>query len=836
MAAIPDNIGTELGEHYDFERELVGGGMARVFLAVDRELHRRVVVKVLPQEMALGVSAKRFRSEILTVAKLQHPHIVGILRAGEVDGVPYFVMPYVDGESLATHIRRNGRSSVRDAVAVFRDVARALAFAHRHGVLHRDIKPGNILLAAGSATVTDFGVAKALSSSLVHTQREGRNERDGRNGRDGRITDTGVSLGTLLYMAPEQAANDPHIDGRADIYSLGITIYEMLAGDPPFAGLPPREMLTARLTQRPPLLSTIRNDIPARLESLIVRCLEADPANRPADAEEVVEWLESSDVSSGPTNVMAGVGAPGSKRRRVATLAGAGVLLALVGLGAVTQWRGGRNMAVPAALKATAAAPAEEAEVIAILPFVSIGATTGNSYLAEGLTNALAGRLSRAAGLNVVTPSRAVAFVNASNEKGASNDRRVLVLEGAVERDGNIIRVSARLSDAQTGIMRWADVFDRDISNLLAVEDEIAEKIVEAVAPRTAPKMDSFERTTPSLTPELYERYLRAKYDLAQRGPAPIRRAIQSLQGITKQQPLFAPAFATLSQAYTVLPLYSPSSGDSLRRLALFAADKAVSLDSTLADAYTARGLAHDASWNWAAGTRDFRRALAIDSLNAKAHQWYGEHLLIIGNPNAAVRELIIATRLDPTSAIMAGSLAVALVHAGRGPEAVKQAQSAVAMDPSFATTHMMYGAVLIYAGNPKGALIPLGEALQLSPDSRTAIGLLGLAQANSGDTQAARNTLRRLEQAPPALGREPAIARVKVALGDTDGGFAALQRAVALHDPFFVSEPLTSPPFNRVRNDQRLAALARQIGLMPQVSAPTAAPAPRPARLFNQS
>ena len=241
MPAIPDNIRAELGDHYDFERELVGGGMARVFLAVDRELHRRVVIKVLPQEMALGVSAKRFRSEILTVAKLQHPHIVGILRAGEIEGVPYFVMPYVEGESLAAHLRRNGPSSVRDAVAVFRDVARALAFAHSNGVVHRDIKPGNVLLAAGSATVTDFGVAKALSSSLVHSQRDGRN---------GRITDTGVSLGTLLYMAPEQAANDPHIDGRADIYSLGITIYEMLAGEPPFAGLPPREMLTARLTQR----------------------------------------------------------------------------------------------------------------------------------------------------------------------------------------------------------------------------------------------------------------------------------------------------------------------------------------------------------------------------------------------------------------------------------------------------------------------------------------------------------------------------------------------------------------------------------------------------------
>jgi serine/threonine-protein kinase len=274
-----------------------------------------------------------------------------------------------------------------------------------------------------------------------------------------------------------------------------------------------------------------------------------------------------------------------------------------------------------------------------------------------------------------------------------------------------------------------------------------------------------------------------------------------------------------------VLPLYSPAAGDSLRRLALEAANKAVSLDSTLADAYTARAVANDATWQWSQGARDFQRALAIDSLNARAHQWYGEHLLVVGNPNAAVRELVTATRLDPTSAVMAGSLAVALAHAGRGTEAVKQAQAAVAMDPSFATTHMMYGAVLIFTGNPKGALIPLGEALELSPDSRTTLGLLGLAYASSGDTQNAQRTLRRLEQAPAGLGGQPAVARIKAALGDIDGAFTALGYAVKLHDPFFVSEPLSAPPFGKLRTDPRFAELARQIGLASPSVAPAGAP-----------
>jgi TolB-like protein/Flp pilus assembly protein TadD len=798
MQSIPANIRAQLGEQYAFERELVGGGMARVYLAEDKELHRRVVVKVLPSDVASGVSASRFRSEILTVARLQHPHIVGILRAGEVDGVPFFVMPYVDGESLAVHLKRTGPASVRDAVAVFRDVARALAFAHKNGIVHRDIKPGNILLAGGSATVTDFGVAKALSSAM----RSGPHE--------GHVTDTGVSLGTLLYMAPEQAAGDPHIDGRADIYSLGITIYEMLAGQAPFAGLSPREMLTARLTGRPPALSSLRKDIPPRLESLLMRCLEPDPANRPQTADEVFEWLEATELGSGANAISSGAWnvLPGRRKKALTVWLPLAVVLAA---GALAYAGTREKQTAPVAGVAAASAPAES-EVIAVMPFVSLSDDSSNAYLAAGLTNALASRLSRAAGLSVITPTRAVDYVSASRTQGG---KEVFVLEGAVERDGSSLRVSARLSSAETGIMKWSDVFDRDVKDLRSVEDDIASTIVEAVAPRTAPRMDSFNRVTAALPPDIYERYLRAKYDLAQRGPAPIRRAIVALKEITNGHASFAPAFATLAQAYAVLPLYSTAaSGDSLRKLALEAANTAARLDPKLADAYSARAAALASAWNWSAATQDFERAIALDSMSARAHQWYGEHLLVIGKPQLAVRELSTAARLDPSSPIIAGSLAIALMHAGRRNDAVKQGQVAVAMDPSFATTHFMYGAVLLYGGLARDAVIPLGEALQLAPDSRTVLGLLGYAQAVSGDAGLARRTLERLERSAPALGREPAIARVKIALGDVDGGLSALAKAAEQHDPFFASEPLSSPPFGTLRGDARFAAIARTIGL----------------------
>jgi TolB-like protein/Tfp pilus assembly protein PilF len=792
----PEDLLARLGDEYAVERELVGGGMARVFLAEDRELGRKVVIKVLPPEVANGVSASRFRSEILTVAKLQHPHIVGILKAGEAEGIPYFVMPFVQGESLAVHLRREGPSSARDAIAVFRDVARALAFAHANGIVHRDIKPGNILLSSGSATVTDFGVAKALSSAL----------RSGPQGRH--ITDTGVSLGTLLYMAPEQAAGDPNIDGRADIYSLGITIYEMLAGTAPFAGLSPREMLTARLTQKAPALGTIRKDVPQRLATLISRCLEADPGARPQSAEEVVDWLEAPDMPSGSTEVGSGAWViPRPRNRKWIGAAAAGVVLAAVGIYAMMS----QPKSPAAAGGGVGAESAAPTEVVAVMPFVSNSPDSGNTYIAAGLTNGLASRLSRAAGLNVMAPTRAV---HLASNPGMTGGRSVLVLEGVVERDRNTIRIIVSLSDSESGIMEWSDVFDTEPSKMLEIEQEIADRIVAAVAPKAAPKVDSFKQASASLSPEEYDKYLKAKYDLSQRGPAGIRDAISALSEITRSQPGFAPAFAALAQAYLILPLYSSiASGDSLRQLATNAATSAVSLDAQLAEAYTARALAHSANWQWKEAEQDFTKSLTLDSLNARTHQWYGEHLLVTGNAARAVTELSTASRLDPSSAIIAGSLGVALVHAGRTADALRQAQVAAAMDPSFATTHFMYGAVLLYSGKPNEALVLLGQALSLAPDSRIVWGLVGYANAAAGNAQQARNMLRRLEQSPPAPGTFPAIARIKTALGDLDGGLEALEKAAAVRDPFFATEPLTSPPFRSLAANSRFNALKRKVG-----------------------
>jgi serine/threonine protein kinase len=471
MSSISERLLSALGGSYTIERELTGGGMALVFMGQDHDLDRKVVIKILPPELAATVSAERFRREILTVARLQHPHIVPILKAGEVDGLPYFVMPYVDGESIDIRLRRDGKFGVRETLGIMKDAARALAFAHERGVVHRDIKPGNILLASGSATVTDFGVAKALSSA--------RRSGEKANGGNG-LTNTGMSLGTILYMAPEQAAGDPNIDGRAGIYSLGVTAYEMLAGIAPFANLNPREMLTARLTLPPPPLSTIRKDVPIGLEKLIGKCLAIDPADRFQSAADLVDALEDPQTLSGSFASTANIARHGKRVKRAVIGALALVGAIVVSAGMYAKLHTGNASALA---ESTAARKPVDLGVIAVLPFVNLGTDSANAYLATGVTNAVAAKLLKTPGLRVLAPGRPRSVKRRSDTASTANVDARLVLEGTVERIGDRLRVTARLSNTSDDVMRWADVFDRDVNDIFSVEDEIASAIVASIWP-----------------------------------------------------------------------------------------------------------------------------------------------------------------------------------------------------------------------------------------------------------------------------------------------------------------------------------------------------------------
>ncbi len=298
MTQLRDRLQEALGSQYQIERELGGGGMSRVFVAVEAQLGRRVVVKVLPPDLSAGLSVERFRREIQVIAALQHPHIVPLLASGEAGELLYYTMPFIEGESLRAKLDREGAQPVASVVRILREVTDALGYAHQNGVVHRDIKPDNILLSHQHAVVTDFGIGKALSEA----------------GAAARITSTGVAIGTPAYMAPEQAAADPRIDHRADIYAVGVLAYELLAGEPPYRGPTAQAILAAKLTRPPAPITDLRAAVPAPLAALVMHCLERDPADRFQSTAELRAELDQFSSPTSATTPAAGTAPAGVER------------------------------------------------------------------------------------------------------------------------------------------------------------------------------------------------------------------------------------------------------------------------------------------------------------------------------------------------------------------------------------------------------------------------------------------------------------------------------------------------------------------------------------------
>jgi len=321
MSDTRDELQIALGDSYKLERELGGGGMSRVYLAEETALGRRVVVKVLSPELMAGVNIDRFRREIQLAARLQQAQIVPVLSAGEMNGVPYYTMPFVDGESLRARLARDGKLPVHDVLNILRDVTRALAYAHEHGVVHRDIKPDNVLLSGGTAVVTDFGIAKAIAAASNESAADASTSA---------LTQLGTSVGTPAYISPEQAAGDPNIDHRSDIYSLGCMAYELLTGSPPFAGRSPQRTLVAHLTEKPAPISDARTDVSSALAELVMRCLEKDPAARPQSAAEIETALNAVATGAFVSAAPGFLGRPISTRVGIGLYAAAFVVVALL--------------------------------------------------------------------------------------------------------------------------------------------------------------------------------------------------------------------------------------------------------------------------------------------------------------------------------------------------------------------------------------------------------------------------------------------------------------------------------------------------------------------------
>ena len=758
MPTLAERLQNTLGPSFAIERELSGGGMSHVFLVADAALARRIVVKILPPNPNAKVDAERFRREIQIAARLQHPCIVPVLTTGLMDDVPYYTMPFVAGESLRAKLATGQLLPLPRAVRVLRDVASAIAHAHEHGVAHRDLKPDNVLLSSGYAVVTDFGIAKAVSSS-----------RDD----DPELTSRGMTVGTPAYMAPEQAAAEPTADHRVDIYALGVLAYELLTGQRPFMGRTSQELLVAHITKPPVPITDRRLDLPPSLSSLVMRCLAKSAHDRPSAAE-VVEVLDG-----------------------VASAVGAG---------------SGASMGVAATPTSSAAALPS----IAVLPFVNLTGNADNDYLGDGIAEEILNALARLRTMHVAARSSSFAFRGPSIDLRSAGEKLGVrhVLEGSVRKSGSRLRVSVQLVDAATGFQLWSERYDRDATDVFEVQDEIAASVVDTlkVTLLTTPGKPLAPRYTTSL--EAYELYLRGRYTWNQVG-AGIERSLDLFEKALEIDPNFALAHSGVADVFIAAALFETMPPSEALLLARVAAERARQLDDSLPEAYAAIGaisLFHD--WDFTAARTLLERGIALNPSNVSAYTWLGMYHALRGDPDTGLEWARRGIQVDPLAAPAGYAELFCLYTAQRFREAVECAGRVLSLNPGYAEGHRCLGFCFMALGQTAAALDSLRQAIALGGSTPWIVASLATARARMGDTDEAERLLGELEERAKTEWISPmTLGVVYAALGRSDDAAAAVERSFEERDCWVVALAV-EPAWASMRGHPRFEAVVAKVGI----------------------
>ncbi len=749
MPSTPTTLLTSaLAARYALLRELGRGAAATVYLADDLKHGRQVAIKVLSQDLVSGSAPERFLREIRIAASLVHPQILPLHDSGEAGGFLYYVMPFVEGETLRARLERESTLPVDEAVRITQLVAGALAYAHRRGVVHRDIKPENILLSDGQPVVSDFGVAMAIHAA------------------GDRITERGLAVGTPAYMSPEQVTADRAIDGRSDLYSLACVLHEMLAGVPPFTGEHALAVMAQHAVAPPPALRAARPNVPPAVERSVARALakNADERfTRVADFARALVTPESGTVS------------------------------------------------LPALR------PGREARRLAVLPFENAGADPDGEVFSDGITDELINGLMKVRGLQVTSRTSVFAL------KGARLDVRVIgaqlgvstVVEGTVRMVGNRVRVSARLTDVTDGAHLWSERYDRDLSDIFAIQDEITRTIVTTLRTRLRTELGDPETCPAPRNVRAYTLYLRGRFAWNKRTAEGIAEAIRYFEEAIAEDPGFALAYTGLSDAYALQVDYRGLPVAAGMERAKAEAARALSLHDGLAEAHASRGwVLFIYDWDWRGAERAFRRALELDPDYPTAHQWYAWVCMAMGRVDEALAEGAAAAELDPTSVSARRSLGWLCHYSGRFDEAVAHLLRALAMDPDAEETHRILALTYAQQGAYEQAVAQIEEALALAPDSSYATAALGFVRARQGRRDDAERVLAELRALAAERYVSPvALATVAAGLGDADRVFTWLEQAHRERRgwlAYLTAEPMLAP----FRDDPRFAELRRRMGL----------------------
>lgn len=740
-----------LPERYAIERELGRGGMATVYLAQDRRHDRPVAIKVLRPELAAAIGAERFAREIRLLARLRHPFILPLHDSGEADGQLYYVMPYIDGESLGARLGRTRRLAVRDALEITREIADALSYAHGEGVVHRDVKPENILLTRqGHALLADFGIARGDSTTA---------------GGDAQLTRVGLPVGTPTYMSPEQVAGE-QVGAASDIYSLGATLFEMLAGRPPFVADTASSMALRHLTAPIPTLASMGVIVSPSIEAAIRRALAKEPGERFASAGSLAAALAASSISS-------------------------------------------------AALTLERPAPPPP-ESLVVLPLANVSGDQESEYLSDGITDELIGALARIGGLRVISRTSAFAF------KGKTTTLREIgeqlkvgfALEGGVRRAGDRLRVSAQLVRVSDDSSVWSETYERRMADVFEVQDDIARRIASTLT-RTL-------KLTPAHTPEpapvprnldAYNNYLLGRYQCNKRTRAGLEEARALFERAIAADPEFAPAHSGLADA-TALMVSTWIATAELYQTSLAAAERAVALDPLLAEGHASLGYVKlHAQWDWAGAESELRQAIALNPSYAPARQWLSTFLAATGRFSEALPLAEGAVQLDPLSILARINLGTVFMFADQAGEAERHYRQAVAMEPGYESSQTWLAIALAAQGKEEAESVAQ-LAVTLNASDPAAEAVMSIIYALLGRTQEAEAVLQRFLSQMTAT--PPFVAFLYSALGREAETFEWLDRAFEAREHWMYSIQ-GQVVFKRYWDHPQFKELVRRMGLPDQ-------------------
>jgi eukaryotic-like serine/threonine-protein kinase len=760
-------------DDYQLLKEVGRGGQGVVYRARQKSLNRTVALKVIGAGWwTTEAHLKRFRLEAEAAASLNHPFIVPIHEIRERDGCCYFSMNFVDGGQLDEVVKRRG-ISIRRSAELIAKLARTVHYAHEHGILHRDIKPGNVLLdKGGEPHLTDFGLAR-----LVETEST--------------VTRTTEMLGTPSYMAPEQAhGNNGEITAAADIYGLGAILYHLLTGSPPFVGRSTFETVRLVLETEPRQPRLINPKVDRELSTICLKCLEKDPKRRYSSAlalaQDLESWLRHEPIQARRSGLIT----RGKKwLQRNPTTAFSIVLLAglVVAIGVII-WQSGL-IHQPAA---NAISASEKS--IAVLPFANFSDDKSNAYFADGIQDEILSRLSKIAELKVISRTSTEKFKNSphNSREVAQQLGVVTILEGQVQKSGDQVRITVQLINASNDSHLWADTYDRKLSDMFGVESEVAQKIASSLQAKLTGSEQRAITARPTENAQAHQLYLKGRFFWNKRTGTDLKTAADYFQQAISADPNYANAYAGLAQATLLMPFYDVSASQDAFSKAKVAAIRAIQLDESSPEGHTALAMLLCYDFKLQESEAEFKRAIELDPNYATAHHWYGNTLLTtLGRFDDAIKEGKRAIELDPFSLIINADLGSTLMLARRYDDAIAQLRATLALDGNFAYAHVMLGAVLFLKGDVNAAIIEYEKERKLN-DSCDVLALLGIAYAKIGRTAEVTQLLQDLNECGQKhYVRNHVYALMYIALGQEETAIDYLEKS---SDSWLGIDPLLDP------------------------------------------